>query len=118
MRGLSDVFPAGAGDSVRQRLESLFLDRVQRVDPAEGSLLAERLRRRLREWEAWNPAEYGSFGPPPDNPPLMHPAGSHARDEWNDHSWPTMGSLRNVDATCEGEITTFYNELEGEEVES
>jgi hypothetical protein len=88
--------------------------RVLKVDPAESDNVRQKMLQRLREWAVWNPAEYGTFGPPPDNPPLIHPAGSREPVGWNGHSWPTLSSLRDVDASCEAEITTYYNEIENE----
>lgn len=72
-----------------------------------------RLGNRLDQWRAWNPAHYGGFGQAPEDAPLMHPAGSAERPEWNGRSWPTMSSLRNVDATCEAEVTDRYRPVVG-----
>jgi hypothetical protein len=47
----------------------------------------------------------------PQDPPLLHPAGSVEPPTWNGRSWPTMSSLRNVDASCEAELTSFFNQL-------
>jgi hypothetical protein len=91
--------------------------RVTAVDPAERNNVRQKMIQRLNEWKAWDPAEYGGFGAPPANPPLLHPAGSRELVEWNGHSWATVNSLRDVDATCEAEITGYYNEI-GQEVPS
>ena len=72
-----------------------------------------RLQQRLDQWSAWNPPEYGGFGKTPDHPPLMHPAGSAAPAHWGGRSWATMSSLRNVDASCEADITAEYNAVQG-----
>lgn len=63
---------------------------------------------RLDQWRAWSPAAYGGFGRPPEDAPLIHPAGSAERPEWRGRSWPTMSSLRNVDASCEADVTDAY----------
>lgn len=102
-------FPLPAHDELRDRFERLMLERVRLVDPLEEGYLEARLQRRLAEWEAWDPVSYGGFGVPPEDPPLMHPAGSTALPGWEGRSWPTLTSLRNVDATCEGEVTGYYN---------
>jgi len=73
------------------------------------------MRQRLKEWRIWDPAEYGGFGLPPQNAPLMHPAGSVELPEWTNRSWSTLSSLRNVDASCEGVITGFFNEVDSHE---
>lgn len=109
--------PVVPGSALRGRLELLFRQRVLDVDAAELQTVCSRLTQRLNEWLTWDPASYGGFGTPPQSPPLMHPAGSQALVEWNGHSWPTLTSLRDVDATCDADITTYYNELQtGEEL--
>ena len=102
-------FPFEKGSVLRERLEQLIVSRVQTVDASEEAQVRQMLNRRLREWRGWNPAEYGGFGAPPENAPLIHPAGSVAPPGWYGHSWPTMMSMRNVDAACEAEITLRYN---------
>ena len=86
--------------------------RVNIVDDQEVDNVLKVTENRLNEWRAWDPSIYGGFGAPPLNPPLLHPAGSRQLPEWDGHSWPTMNSMRDVDATCEAEITTFYNQLQ------
>ena len=105
-------FPLTQSSEFRSRLEHLIMSRVQVVDPSEEIQVRRVLDRRLKEWQGWDPAVYGDFGSPPENAPLMHPAGSSERPEWLGHSWPTMLSMRNVDAGCEAEITGAYHEVE------
>ena len=107
-------FPLEAGTDLRDLVEKMIQRRVVIVDPQEQNNVRDKLMQRMREWKAWDPSEYGGFGAPPVNPPLLHPAGSRVPFEWNGHSWATLGSLRDVDAICEAEITTFYNEPEEE----
>jgi hypothetical protein len=108
-------FPLAAGTDLRERAERMVGNRVQCVDETEVAAVHRRFLQRLGEWEAWNPQSYGGFGPPPENPPLIHPAGSAPLPGWNGHSWPTLTSMRDVDATCEADITTFYNEAQATE---
>ena len=105
-------FPLNVGATARQSIERMIETRAQAVDPDEWPNVQAMLLRRLNEWRAWDPREYGTFGPPPENAPLLHPAGSKDLPDWHGHSWPTLSSMRNVDATCEAEITMYYNELE------
>lgn len=100
--------PVAPGTSIRQSIEKMFEDRVLFIDPEERDIVMDLLSRRFREWHTWDPREYGGFGPPPADPPLMHPAGSTELESWNGHSWPTLTSLRDVDASCEAEVTRFY----------
>ena len=108
-------FPLNAGEAARRTVERMIESRARAVDPEEWPNVQAVFSRRLNEWRAWDPREYGGFGAPPENPPLLHPAGSMDLPTWYGHSWPTLSSLRNVDATCEAEITMYYNELEEDE---
>ncbi|MDB4305991.1 helicase C-terminal domain-containing protein [bacterium] len=109
--------PIAPGTSLRQDIETMIEERVRVVDPSEASAVMKMLKKRFKEWQAWDPKEYGWFGAPPPDPPLLHPAGTTEPVEWNGHSWPTLTSMRDVDATCEAEITGYYNELEAGEDE-
>jgi hypothetical protein len=105
-------FPLEDGNELKGIIESMIEDRVNEVVPEERDNVLEKLRQRLREWRVWDPAEYGGFGAPPQNAPLMHPAGSVELPDWTNRSWPTLASLRNVDASCEAVITGFFNEID------
>lgn len=99
------------GNDLRQLIERVIETRVAIVDEQEKANVMKTLQTRLNEWHAWDPAEFGGFGAPPLDAPLIHPAGSQVRHEWSGHSWSTLSSLRDVDATCEAEITRKYNEV-------
>lgn len=105
---LPDPFPLNAGSALRARIEGIIRDRVLSIAPHEENSVMRKLQQRLDEWKAWSPVEYGRFGQPPEDAPLMHPAGSAERPEWNHRSWATMSSLRNVDASCEADVTDTY----------
>lgn len=111
-------FPLERGTPLRKRVEKMIENRVATVDPQELENVRGMMLRRLEEWKTWDPAEYGGFGAAPQSPPLLHPAGSREPVEWKGHSWATLSSLRDVDATCEAEITTFYNEINEEKTNS
>jgi len=105
-------FPLAEGSDLRDLVEELIDLRCTTVDPDERNSVMERFRRRLSEWQAWQPSKYGSFGPPPEDAPLIHPAGITRLQAWENKSWPTMSSLRNVDASCEAEVTQFFTQVE------
>ena len=104
-------YPLDENTEIRNKIIDMILKRVRIVDPEEERNVSGMAEARLKEWQAWDPSDYGGFGAPPLNAPLLHPAGSRALPDWDGHSWPTMSSMRDVDATCEAEITTFYNEI-------
>ncbi|WP_295550092.1 helicase-related protein [Limnohabitans sp. Rim8] len=108
-----DPFPLAPGTELRLRIEEIIRDRVKTVAPDEEMSVMDRLRLRLDQWKAWNPAEYGDFARSPEHPPLMHPAGRTELAQWDGRSWATMSSLRNVDASCEADLTMQYNNIPG-----
>ncbi len=105
-------FPLVSDGGLVNLIKAMIKNRVKAVDPEEDKYVQRMLEQRLKEWKHWNPDSYGSFGTAPMNPPLMHPAGSTAPDTWQGHSWPTLSSMRDVDATCEAEVTQYYNRIE------
>lgn len=110
-----DPFPLGEGSSLLDLVKEIVEERVSLVAPEELEAVMEKLQRRLDEWRTWSPGDYGGFGAAPQDPPLMHPAGSTAPPDWSGRSWATMSSLRNVDASCEAEVTSFFNQLQEEQ---
>lgn len=110
---LPDPFPLEFGSELRNSIEETIRERVRLIAPDAEHAVLEKLQFRLDQWRAWNPRSYGGFGQPPEDAPLMHPAGSAERVEWRGRSWPTMSSLRNVDASCEAEVTDAYRPTPG-----
>lgn len=110
-----DPFPLGEGSALLDLIEEMIEERVRLVAPEEHDAVMKKLLRRLDEWRTWLPGEYGGFGAAPQDPPLLHPAGSSEPPGWNGRSWATMSSLRNVDASCEAEVTSFFNQLQEEQ---
>ena len=110
-----DPFPLPEDSALRNLVEEMITERVEVVAPEELGAVLEKLHLRLEQWRKWQPDEYGDFRAAPADPPLLHPAGSTVPPNWYGHSWPTMSSLRNVDASCEADITRFFNQLEDEQ---
>lgn len=106
-----DPFPLFDTSELKQVLLKMLEERVNSVSPEEEGNVFKVLDSRLREWFVWNPSEYGDFGVLGENAPLMYQAGATIPQSWDSHSWPTMSSLRNVDATCEAEVTQFFNDV-------
>lgn len=110
----SSPFPLNENTPLRDLIDEMIDDRVSMIAPEERSEVMKKLQNRLDEWRIWNPPEYGGFGSVSQDPPLIHPAGGSEPPAWNGRSWPTLSSLRNVDASCEAEVTSFFNELREE----
>jgi len=108
---VADPFPLKKGTRLREIVEDMLTDRVSIVAPEERSAVLARLDARLNEWETWEPTRYGDFKEASDNAPLMHPAGSAARPAWGNKSWATMSSMRNVDSSCEAEVTQYFSQV-------
>lgn len=109
-------FPLYRGAELRACIEDMIVNRVSVVDGEEKENVEKTLLRRFREWEAWCPRTYGSFGQPPEDAPLMHPAGSQQPVSWGGRSWATLSSLRDVDASCEAEVTSYFHQLQEEDI--
>lgn len=81
--------------------------RCERFAPEHIEVLAKRARLLLKQWDEFRPTIWGGFGRPPENQPLMYPAGSEPRNEW-DMAWPTPSSMRNVDVECQARVVSVY----------
>ncbi|MBU2626611.1 MAG: helicase [candidate division Zixibacteria bacterium] len=81
--------------------------RCDRADPEHSELVVNKLRALLKQWDEFRPGTWGGFGRPPENQPLMYPAGTEPRIEW-DVSWPTPTSMRNVDVECLARVVSTY----------
>lgn len=81
--------------------------RSKRAAPEHSNLVVERMRALLEQWSEFRPSIWGGFGKPPENQPLMYPAGTEPRVEW-DVSWPTPTSMRNVDVECLARVISIY----------
>ncbi len=112
-----DPFPLSKENELRTWIESVFAKRIASVSGGDTQLamhVMSRLERRLLEWAAWNPGEWGDFGKQSEDAPLLYPAGATRLPAWGNRGWPTMSSMRNVDATCEASVTGTFNELKDE----
>jgi len=89
-------------------------NRCQDVDKEHSVALYARLKNLLQEWGNVRPKEWGRFGKPPLERPLMHPAGSVPLNEWGGSSWSTPTSMRNVDVECDANVVAAYEIIEEE----
>jgi hypothetical protein len=93
-------------EPVKKALEYLIA-RCRNINPDHSKVFSDRLKALLNQWSEFRPGEWGGFGPPPENQPLMYPAGTDPRIEW-DIAWPTPSSMRNVDMECEARVISTY----------
>lgn len=88
--------------------------RGSRIDSEHVDILIDRLQHHYRQWREILPSEWGRFGVPPDSRPLMYPAGTAPRDEWDDLAWATPSSMRSVDVECEAHVIGLYRTSEAD----
>ncbi|WP_435165124.1 helicase-related protein [Paenibacillus glycanilyticus] len=96
------------------QIKNIILKRVEHIDPAEIENVKLVFEKRIAHWEKLNPVEW-SKSAEDGNYPLLRLAGEYADERTRRLSWPTPMSLRNVDASCQGDISILYKleELEG-----
>lgn len=103
-------YPFASCEGLTDMLEAMLSERSDIVTDGEATpAVLQLLRDRLKEWKAWDPSDYGNFGSFPESPTLMYPAGATPPADWNGRSWPTLSSMRNVDASAEADITDWFN---------
>lgn len=66
-----------------------------------------------KEWEAWQPGQWGDFSPAADGQ-LLRQLGQYATEELQSLSWAIPSSMRGVDAECEVAVTAQYAIQEGQ----
>jgi hypothetical protein len=100
-----------------EEVKRVIQDRVTAINPSELKSVLRRLEERLDQWRDWDSIKYGLLGKrgQSDDPELLHQAGGEIPESWNGRSWATLSSLRNVDANCDADITSFYADKQGGE---
>ncbi|WP_327074503.1 helicase-related protein [Kitasatospora purpeofusca] len=93
--------------------KKLLLHRAGFCDPDEAGRTSALLDRMRKEWEAWQPGQWGEFGPPVGGQ-LLRQLGQYATEELQSLSWAIPSSMRGVDAECEVAVTAHYAIEEGQ----
>lgn len=96
-------------------IHEILKKRVSGVDQTEEELVLKLLEERYDDWVRIQPSRYGDFYYTDTEAPLIYPAGSTPQEEWENRSWPTPTSMRNVDASCEAYVISNYLIDEDEE---
>ena len=89
-------------------IKGIISDRTANIDPDELELTLKLLEERIDEWSRYLPPKYGGFYMQSGELPLMYPAGTSPLEEWDMKSWPTLTSMRNVDASCDAGVISRY----------
>lgn len=111
-----DPFPLESNTKLYKVIYEMIKERVEVVAPEELELVMKKFEERLNEWKVWNPAEYGGFSMATEDAPLIYQAGKSKQPSWGERSWPTVTSLRDVDASCQGDVTSFFNQVSKETI--
>jgi hypothetical protein len=91
------------------RALDFLCERAEAIDPDHADHFSDHLDALLDDWlRNLPPDEWGGFGNPPEDRPLMYPAGSQPRPDWQGQAWATPTSMRNVDASCTGYVIQVY----------
>jgi hypothetical protein len=98
-----------------ERFKALLLKRVQLIDPKQTSVVEKSfdsyvnhiLNLGATSWE--EKSDGGYF--------LMYQAGGYIQERYKDTALPVPMSMRNVDASCQGEVTNSYLVKELEEIQ-
>ncbi|MGG3641177.1 helicase-related protein [Bacillus gobiensis] len=98
-------------EELLNEIETIILNRVRVVDHAELENVKQVFAKRRREWKAYEPLQW-SGNPGSGDYPLLRMAGQYADQKAKLRSWPTMMSMRNVDAQCKGKVSGLYIEIE------
>jgi len=91
-------------------IERVILNRVSAVDRSELDNVKQVFMKKRKQWENREPLRWSGNSNDGDYP-LLRVAGQYADPKAEQLSWPTMMSMRNVDAQCKGKITDLYLEL-------
>jgi hypothetical protein len=95
-------------DQLESRIREEIMDRVQKVEPDEVARVLAVLGQIFMEWKRLPPDVYGSFSDQDRVVPMMYPSGTHPKESWDQRSYATPSSMRNVDANCNAkEISSF-----------
>ena len=104
--------PISPPAELREKITNEITQRVMRVDPQELSRTLKVLNRIFDDWDSLPPDSYGKlYGPPGEDDgqvPMIYPSGTHPDASWEDRSYPTQTSMRNVDANCEAKIVNTF----------
>lgn len=93
-------------EDLMERLREILTSRIEAIDPAEAENLEKVFAARADEWKRWKRADWTERQD--GDVPLLRVAGAYASREREMVSWATPMSMRNVDASCEAEITRLY----------
>lgn len=83
--------------------------RVSCIESEEREATLRLFDERIDEWRRFTPPTYGSFNYEGQELPLLFAAGKTPPVQWIGKVWPTLFSMRDVDASCEAVVPNGYH---------
>ncbi|WP_340033948.1 helicase-related protein [Paenibacillus sp. FSL H3-0302] len=109
--------PSPVPEELLSQLWKRICKRVKSIDQEEMNNVQKVFERRISQWKTLRPSEWSKKSTS-DEYPLLYSAGSYVDPTTKRISWATPNSMRNVDSSCLGEISTLYVLQDIEELES
>lgn len=102
--GAPSPFPKDRVNALRNVLQA----RIRSLSEREQDEVVRMFDLRIEQWRERSPLHWSESGNAGENVPLICSAGYYIPADWQGLTWPTMRSMRNVDAGCQAEITKAW----------
>ena len=89
------------------RFRDTLVNASNHLNEKEREHLLQIFEKRVKEWRGWERTIWESYRSDSEIP-LLFLAGSYVNRTWDGLSWPTMMSMRNVDAESRLTISNLY----------
>lgn len=98
-------YPKTVPTTLIENFAALMRRRIQIVDQRELQTFEDILAEKIQNWETWRPDKFEDQSG--DRIGLISRAGSYVQEGLRNRTWFTPNSLRNVDASCEGTVSSL-----------
>ncbi|AZI45158.1 helicase (plasmid) [Deinococcus psychrotolerans] len=98
-------YPRAVPWQLLEEFAKLMRARIDQIDPRERPTFEVLFEEKKRNWENWQPEQYEDQSG--ERIGLISRAGSYVPEGFRNRTWLTPNSLRNVDANCEGTISSL-----------
>ena len=98
-------------DELIAAIRAVVERRVSCIESEERDATLRLFDERMDEWRRWGPPVYGGFNYDGKELPLLFAAGTTPPNDWIGKVWPTLYSMRDVDASCEAKVPNGYNRV-------
>ncbi len=99
--------PTPFPENLINQFYEILKTRIENIDENEQKNFQKIFDKICNEWKIWEHDSYKKeFGETSEG--LMHQAGSYIDKEFDNYSWETPNTMRNIDKECIANITTQY----------